>query len=211
MNPTSLYRRQIRVLALLAFAGVLGGCGGKDTDESAASKTNKSAATKATKVAPADGTIDEEQLGNAVIVGKSAAPVMLKYDIPTKPEVGTPFDISLTFLARQTADAIEADVTGMTGLTVTTDAPVRFEGVSAVGHYVAKVRATADAEGLYYVGIVARVITKVQTDTRTFSIPVVVGSAAATSQPKPAPATDSEGEAIQSTPAKESVKDGTAG
>jgi hypothetical protein len=211
MNPNSLYRRQIRVLALVALAGVLGGCGGKDADEAAASKANTSAATKATKVAPADGTIDEGQLANAVVVGKSVAPVMLKYDIPTKPEVGTPFDISLTFLTRQVADALEAEVTGMSGLTVTTDAPVRFEGVSAAGHYVANVRATADAEGLYYVGIVARVITKVQTDTRTFSIPVVVGSASVTTEQKPAPAQDAEGGAIQSTPAKESVTDGSSG
>jgi hypothetical protein len=210
MNPISLPGTQIRLLVLVALTLVLGGCGGKDAEEAAAPKRDKSAEATPAKVVPDDGRVAEEQLANAVVVGKSVAPVMLKYDIPRKPEVGTPFEITLTFLTRQTADALEADVTGKAGLNVTTEGPIRFEGVSAVGRYDAKVHATADAEGLYYVGVVARVITKVQTDSRTFSVPVVVGSAPAAAEQKPAAATDAQGEPIQSTPAKETVKEGSS-
>jgi hypothetical protein len=216
MNPTSLYRRQIRVLALVVLALVQGGCGGNDADESAeATETTKSTAKKRPQVKPAggatgDAAIDDDRLGNAVIVGKSVAPIMLKYDIPTKPQVGTPFEVSLIFLTRQAADALEADVTGMSGLTIASGGQPRFEGVTAAGRYVAKVLVNADADGLYYIGIVARAVSKVQTETRTFSVPVVVGTAPV-SREKPAPATDAAGEAIESTPAKETVSERPTG
>ena len=207
MNPTSLYRRQIRVLALVLLALVQAGCGGNDADETP--ETGKATVKKPSKAEPTggatgDATADDERLANAVVVGKSVAPIMLKYDIPTKPQVGTPFEVTLIFLARQAADAIEAEVTGMAGLTIASGGQARFDGVTAAGRYVTKVLVNADADGLYYIGIVARAVSKVQTETRTFSVPVVVG-VAPVNQEKPAPATDAAGEAIESTPAKETV------
>jgi hypothetical protein len=58
-----------------------------------------------------------------------------------------------------------------------------------------------DAPGLYYVGVVARMATQVQTDARTFSVPVVVGTApaAAGSQLE----ADASGAAIVTLPAEE--------
>ena len=46
MNPTSLYRRQIRVLALVVLALVQGGCGGDDADESGKTAERSKAAAK---------------------------------------------------------------------------------------------------------------------------------------------------------------------
>jgi hypothetical protein len=46
-------------------------------------------------------------------------------------------------------------------------------------------------------------ITQVQSDVRTFSVPVVVGEVAAAE--KTAPATDATGQAIESMPASEST------
>jgi hypothetical protein len=68
---------------------------------------------------------------------------------------------------------------------------------------VMRLLVNADGPGVYYVGIVARMVSKVQTDARTFSIPVVVGQVAATQ--KAAPATDAAGEAIESMPAVETT------
>jgi hypothetical protein len=201
MNPTSTLARALQLLAFLLLIAVQTGCGGSDDADQATATTKKKTPT----AKPAPGPQGEAALANAVVVGKSVAPVMLKYDLTTKPEVGQPFEIALTFLPRQAADALVAEVTGMPGLTVVTGGAVRFEPVEHNGTYVAKVLANADAEGLYYIGIVAKMESKVQTETRAFSVPVVVGKPAAADAAKPAPATDSAGEPIEELPAKQTT------
>ena len=58
-----------------------------------------------------------------------------------------------------------------------------------------------DAPGLYYVGVVARMATQVQTDARSFSVPVVVGAPAAAA--KPETNADASASAIVTVPAEE--------
>jgi hypothetical protein len=191
----------MRLAALLALIALQAGCGGSDETERAATGSKPAVKPAKLKAGPAG----EDALANAVVVGKAVAPVMLKYDLAVKPEAGQPFEIALTFLPRQVADALEADVSGMSGLTIENGGTIRFEGVENNGRYVAKVLANADAQGLYYIGIVARMVTKVQTESRSFSIPVVVGKPTTTALEKPAAATDAQGEPVESMPAKESV------
>ena len=75
------------------------------------------------------------------------------------------------------------------GLRITSAEKIHFETVQAGEPYVSRVIVIGDAPGLYYVGVVARMATQVQTDTRTFSIPVVIAMvpirAANTSAGKP--------------------------
>ena len=79
------------------------------------------------------------------------------------------------------------------GLRITSTETIRFDAVQAGQRYSSKMSVIGDAPGLYYVGIVVRMATKVQTDARSFSIPVVVGTEPpATAQP--APAVEAEGE-----------------
>lgn len=207
MNSMSTLATALRLVAFLVLVAAQAGCGGSDDADQPAS-TSKKKSPAATK--PAPGPQGEDALANAVVVGKTVAPVMLKYDLAAKPQVGQPFEIALTFMPRQAADALEAEITGMPGLTVVTGGAARFEPVEHNGRYVTKVLANADAEGLYYIGIVAKMVSKVQTEARAFSVPVVVGKAAANLE-KPAPATDSKGEAIEELPAKETTTEPTEG
>jgi hypothetical protein len=204
MYSNSTLAGVLRLVAILALIAAQAGCGGSDDSDRAAS------AGKATSTVRKPAPSGEDALANAVVVGKAVAPVMLKYDLPAKPAVGQPFEIALTFLPRQAADALDAEITGMPGLTVVTGGAVHFEPVEHNGRYVAKVLANADAEGLYYLGVVARMVSKVQTETRAFSVPVVVGKPAANAE-KPAPATDASGEAIEDMPAKEETPANPAG
>jgi hypothetical protein len=50
-------------------------------------------------------------------------------------------------------------------------------------------------------------VTKVQTEARTFSVPVVVGAVTAPQKPAQAPAQDASGQAIESLPAEESDRE----
>ena len=141
-------------------------------------------------------------MANAVVTGKTAAAVDLKYDVPVKPAVGEPFELELAFLPRLAADTLEVEVTGIPGLTLVSSGTSRFEAVGAGDRHVMRVLVRADAPGLYYVGVAARMVTKVQTDSRTFSVPVAVGNVQAAQ--KPAPEVDDSGQPVESMPAAES-------
>jgi hypothetical protein len=189
----------VRALAV-ALVVTLAACGkGEDKKADVAHET-KAKPSRPAAEAPAPDD-DEKKLANAVVTGKTTAPVDLKYDVLAKPEVGQPFEVELAFRPRLSADVLEVEVTGIPGVTVVSGATGRFEAVRTGERHALKVVVRADGPGLYYLGVVARMVTKVQTDARTFSVPVVVGDVAAAE--KPAPATDASGQAIESLPAVE--------
>jgi hypothetical protein len=192
--PVSISRQ----LVALALAGTLAACGGGDDaaqGKEAAAKTPDEAATAVVK------SPEDARMANAVATGKTSAPVDLKFDVLAKPAAGQPFEIELAFLPRLAADTLEVEVTGIAGLTVASGGAARFEGVTAGSRHVAKVTVQADADGIYYVNVVARMVTKVQSEARTFAVPVVVGTVAPAQ--KAEPVTDAAGEAIQPMPAAE--------
>jgi hypothetical protein len=202
MNARTQGNRITSAVAAAAFGGLLAltGCGGKSGDETTQVRTAvKPNPAQAAKPAPVD---DDSRLANAVISGKTSAPVDLKYDLAVKPEAGKPFEIELDFLARLPADTLEVEVSGMPGLAVVGPATFKFAKVVAGTPVVQKVSAQADADGTYYLSIVARMITQVQTEVRTFSVPVVVGTAPSVVA-KPTPQKDAAGQAIESMPARE--------
>jgi hypothetical protein len=191
-----------RTLLVACLAAVLVACGGDDksADQLDITPTRKNSGDQ---TAAATATPQEDRMATAVATGKTSAPVDLQYDLLSKPDVGQPFEIELVFLPRLAADTLEAEISAIPGLTLVSGGGAKFEPVVAGERYTAKVLVNADAAGIYYVNVVARMITKVQTDARAFSIPVVVGTAPAAE--KAAPAQDATGQAIQSMPAAETA------
>lgn len=206
----------IRSLALVAIAALVTACGGKDeesaarTDQAPAEEqpvaaveaTPAPADSAAAAAAAVDAAAQDERMANAVATGKTTAPVDLKYEMLAKPDVGQPFEISLVFVPRAPADSMQVEVKGMEGLTVVSGGDLAFENVVAGERYAGKVLVQANAPGLFYIGLAARMISKVRTEVRSFSVPVVVGTLPAAVQ-KPAPATDASGQPIESMPAVE--------
>jgi len=194
-----------RAIALSLVAAVAAGCGGKSDEQVAEKKATdateaKQAAERAEPVLAGD-----DRLANAVVVtGKGSAAVDLKYDIATKPAVGEPFEVELTFLPRLAADSLDVEFSAVEGLTLVGGDPVRFDNVQAGERYAAKVLAQSEVAGMYYIGVSAKMTTKVQTEVRAFSVPIVVGTPVA--EAPPAPATDASGEAVQSMPATEAAR-----
>jgi hypothetical protein len=205
MIQSATARTAARVLAVVALAAVLAACG-RDKEEVAADKpaTGKPAvAADGTAVAPpVIENPDDKRMANAVMTGKTAAAVDLKYDVLTKPAVAQPFEVELALLPRVAADSLEIEVTGVPGLTIVSGGALKFDAVTAGSRHTAKVLVRADAPGLYYANVIVRMVSKVQTEARTFSLPVVVGSLPAAE--KAAPAKDAAGEPVQSMPAAES-------
>ena len=201
-----------RPLVAIALAGLLAaGCGSSE-DKAAPEVVKKAADPAAEKVAQAAADAaaaaeseakNYEDMANAVVTSKSAAAVDLKYDVLAKPEVGQTFEVELAFLPRLSADALEVEVGDMPGLTITGERTHKFVKVATGEPHKARVQVRADAEGLYYLSVIAKMATQVQTEARAFSVPIVVGKVPAAAQ-KPAPPTDATGQPIESMPAKES-------
>lgn len=182
----------VRLLAIGAIAALLALAGCGDSGDKAAAAKAKAGAAKAMKA--------EDRLASAP-GGKATAPLDLKYDLAAKPDVGTPIQVSLQFQPRAAADAIELEVTGVPGLDVVNAGTTKFQSVVSGQPLQSTVVVQANQAGIYYVKVVARMGTRVQTEVRTFSVPIVVGSPPAVQ--KPAPARDASGQAIQSMPALE--------
>ena len=206
MNHRTRTGNLVRATALALATVLAAGCGGK-SDEEAAAKATKAASTAAANQAAAKAskaTSDDEKLANAVATGKSSAALDVKYDIAARPTVGEPFEVALTFVPRASADSLEVQVSAVEGLTLVGNGQVRFDNVQAGERYTTKVLAQAGAAGMYYIGVAAKMVTKVQTEIRNFSVPIVVGTPAAAE--KPAPEKDAAGKPVEPLPAAESGK-----
>jgi hypothetical protein len=193
-----------RAVALSLAVAVAAGCGGKSDDEAAAEAAKAKVAVKQAAEDAESGPAGDDRLANAVVVtGKSSAPVDLKYDITTKPAVGQPFEVELTFLPRVGADTLDVEVSAVEGLTLVGGSAMSFDMVQAGERYTTKVLAQSDVAGMYYIGVSAKMTTKVRTEVSGFSIPVVIGTPVAEEKPAAAPTEGATGEAIESVPAAE--------
>jgi hypothetical protein len=196
-----------RRVALFAAATLLAGalvtaCGGSKDEGAEAAKPAQGKSSKTADAAP-PASADEKhsRLASAVVDGKTTAPVDMKYDVLAKPELGQPFEIEMTFSTRLPADKLETEVTEAPGLVIVGEKTATFAPVDGGQSYASKVLVKGDNPGLYYIGVIAKMSTKVQTETRAFAIPVVIGDPP--SRQKAAPVKDSTGQAVQSMPAQE--------
>ena len=198
-----------RALALTVLASLAMACGGGD-EKAAADKSAPAEGagdvSKQTVAAEAEAAADG-RLANAVAVGKTAAAVDLKYDLAVRPGLGQPFEVELVFVPRMAADALEVQASGMPGLVVAGGADAKFDQVVAGEKYAAKVLLQVTEPGVYYVAVTAKLVNKVQTDSRTFSVPIVVGELPAVEKPAPvATGANSGGEAVEASKAVETTK-----
>jgi hypothetical protein len=207
MTHNSSRRFLQRTLAVVSMTALLAACGRGEEQPSPAPAPKAAEKPAAAAMAPAKADDPDSRLATAVATGKTSAGVDLKYDVAAKPAPGQDFQIELVFLPRVAADVLEVEVTPIPGITLVSGATARFENVTAGERYTAPVVARAEGQGLYYLGVAARMATKVQTEARTFSVPVVVGDAVAAQKPEQAPAQDASGQVIESLPAEESGRE----
>ena len=144
------------------------------------------------------------RLANAVATSKGGAAVDLFYDISLRPVAAQPVEVELVFEPRAAADALEVEVSAVPGLTIVSPVQARFAPVASGERHSTRILVVADADGLYYVNVIARMVNKVQTDARTFSVPLVVGDASPgtpAGETVPGAGGPAAGEAVKSLPA----------
>lgn len=188
-------------VTLLAIALVTG-CGAGKDEQAAAAKGEKAKADKTAPAAPpANADEKHARLAAAVVDSKTTAPVDMQYDLLAKPELGQPFEVEMTFSARLPADKLEVEITEAPGLTIVGEKTAAFAPIEGGQSYSSKVLVQGDNPGLYYIGVIAKMSTRVQSESRAFAIPVVIGDPP--SVQKATPAKDATGQAVQSVPAQE--------
>jgi hypothetical protein len=206
------FARISRTMAVALLAGLLAvGCGSKDEGAAAEGSADKSATTatagkqgadaKGGAVATAAANDKTANMATAVADSKTTAPIDLKYDVLAKPDIGQPFEIELAFVPQVAADTLDVEVNDAPGLVIVGERAASFAPVAGSEVYTHKILLRGDNAGLFYVSVLAKVSTKVQSESRAFSIPVVIGTVPAAQTT--APAVDAADQAIQSMPATE--------
>jgi hypothetical protein len=201
-------KRAAGAWVIAVAACLLAACGGGDDEVASEAAVSPKAAenTAVAKEAADTATVKQADskpthLATAVPNSKTTAPIDLQYDIPAKPEVGQPFTIELVVSPRKPGDMLDVEVGDSPGLTIEGERVARFLAVEAGQPYAQKVQVRGNAAGLYYVSVITKLSSKVQSEGRAFSVPVVIGTPPAAQ--KPAPVKDATGQAIESMPARE--------
>jgi hypothetical protein len=210
-------------ISIVALALV--GCG-RDSDRQEATDlpaaTPDSAATSEAGGAPAMAAIEGNEVaapepknvptiepvkpGQEATPGKPGAAVELRYEVGASPEVGQPLVIDFGLAPQAASPVMRVMVATSAGLSLRqTTAPPVQRNVEAGAEYWHQVVVVPEEEGAFSVSVIATLGEGEKTLARTFSIPVVVGSAAAAGDKrKPAPQVDATGQPIEIKPGQES-------
>jgi hypothetical protein len=188
------------ILVATAIAG-LSACGSDPEPEAAA----PSAPPSTKPVVPAEQSPVDPTAKMARAVssgGKPGAAVDIKYDFRGRPEVGKPIEVKLAFIPNPGVESITAKITDMDGITVAGALNPQFNNVQGGQPYEHTFSLLANREGVFYVSVEVTTQIGGATSSRTYSIPLAVGTTPAR-QEKPAEKDDS-GQAIKPMQAVES-------
>lgn len=187
------------ILTALVAAALLSACGSEEAAAPEAASTPAPAAPR-----PVLNSSDPvARMARAVSTAKTGAAVEMRYEILSKPVLGTPFDIEIALVSGAEAETMTVLIAGMPGLTVTNEVLSPLADVRTGQVNTHKFTALADQPGVYYVSVTVTTLLAGTTQARTFSIPVLLGDPAAAQKATVEPAKDATGQAIQSMPAQE--------
>ena len=159
---------------------LLAACHGNESNQAPAVGVSK-LPTKSTAQVKRGPTPEELTAGmvEAVGVGKSAVPVALKFEVPTRPEVGQPLELVLAVLPQEPATATSVKLTGSAGLQPPTgDGVVEIGAVDPAEVYRVSVTVTPIAIGVQFLAVDVSLKRDNVTDTRSFYLPIIVQGAA---------------------------------
>jgi hypothetical protein len=111
----------------------------------------------------------------AATQGKSQLPVALKFGLKQRPKVGQPLDIDIAVMPQIDASLADIQVTGGDGLTVAPDSnKVELSPVETGRVYRQVVTVTPSLDGVLLLGLTLSLKHDEMTDSRAFSIPLIV-------------------------------------
>jgi hypothetical protein len=170
---------KLRVVLLVAIAGSAAAC-----HRDAGSPAPVAAKPKAgiQKAAPAPQGPNPQQLTadmvEAVAQGKAQGPFDLKFDLLERPVPGKPLEIALALLPQTAAGSATVAVTGAEGLDLQPgEEHFEFAAIEAARVYRHSIKVTPASEGLYVLTLSVSLQHEQTSDSRVFSVPILVGGA----------------------------------
>jgi hypothetical protein len=116
----------------------------------------------------------------AVTQGKTQAPMNLKFDLLERPLPGEPLEVALALLPQTDARSATIAVTGSDGLTLDPgEAQFEFAAIEAAQVYRHRIVVTPSTEGFYVLTLTVSLQHELTSDSRVFSVPILVGPASA--------------------------------
>ena len=164
-----------RMLPLVA-AVLLAACHGEPKQAPAATPA-PAAVAPVVKRGP---TPDELTAGmvEAVTIGKSTAPVAVKFDLPERPSVGKRFEIVIAVLPQIAAGSAMVQVSGSDGLQLAPNlAPIEIPSLDPGQVYRLSIPVTPTADGVHLLGLSVSLKEDDSAESRSFSVPIIVASA----------------------------------
>ena len=174
----------LRVIILFAIAG-LAACH-RHPGNAPAAPAKPKAGVQA--VAPNQGSNPQESTAGmveAVTQGKaSQAPIELKFDLLERPVQGQPFEVAIALLPQMAARSVTVAVTGSDGLKID-PGDFEFPAIEAAQVYRHSIRVTPTTEGFYLLTLSVSLLHDQTSDSHVFSVPILVGNAAASGSAPP--------------------------
>ncbi len=112
----------------------------------------------------------------AVVQSKSQAPINLKFDLPGRPVEGQPLEVAIALLPQIAARSATVSVTGSDGLQLGPgEDQFEFAGVDPAQVYRHSIKLTPTADGLYLLTLSVSLLHDQTTESRVFTVPILVG------------------------------------
>ncbi len=162
----------------LVAALLLAACHGESNQGPAVSVAPAASAPAAVKRGP---TPEELTVGmvEAVSIGKSTAPVAVKFDLPQRPSVGKRFEVVIAVLPQSAASSAMVQVAGSEGLQLAPNsAPIEIPSLDPTQVYRLSIPVTATIEGVQLLGLSVSLKQDDFAETRSFSVPIIVAPGA---------------------------------
>ena len=118
----------------------------------------------------------------AVVQGKSQAPVNLKFDLLQRPVEGQPLEVAIALLPQIAARSATVSVTGSDGLKLDPgEDRFEFPGIEAAKVYRHSIKVTPAADGVSVLTLSVSLQHDQTSDSRDFAVPILVEKAPAAS------------------------------
>lgn len=173
MPPMS--KRRILPCAVVLLAACHGDSGQAPLDKPA----RQESAPVAVKRGPTPGEMTAGMV-EAATLGKSTVPVAVKFELLQRPMVGQPLEIVVAVMPQIAANSATVQVTGSNGLQMGPDeGPIDVPSVDPTEVYRHSIKMTPTTEGVQLLDLSVSLKHDEITETRVFSVPVIVAANAA--------------------------------
>ncbi len=156
-------------------------CNG-DSGGAVSSSTPSAHKPKSTRMVKPGPTREEQTAGMVLAASPSRSALVgdLKFDLHTRPVAGQPLNLDLALLPAVDSPAVLLELSGSEGLALAPgDEAQNFADVSRLNVYRKSVTVTPASEGVFFLTVSATFKNADYSDLRNYSIPIIVGSAAA--------------------------------